>query len=484
MPSAPTKSKSPPGDTASVSLRETASAEERAAAGKAAREKASRSSHGDWEPPARRRDPVKVLEDQAKSRVQELVPIRYGRMLASPFTFFRGAAAIMAMDLANTPQSGLKVQLCGDAHLSNFGVFAAPDRRLVMDVNDFDETLPGPWEWDVKRLAASFEIAGRDRNFTPKQTRVAVLKTVRSYREAMREFAAMRNLDVWYARLDVESLLADLAKVADRKEMKAARKNVAKAGKKNSLKAFDRLVHEVDGKPRFISDPPLLVPAEELVSDDQRQALEERIVEMLGRYRESLKGDRRQLLDSYRYVEMARKVVGVGSVGTRAWVALMMGRDGQDPLFLQAKEAEASVLEPYIGKSEFGNHGERVVEGQWLMQASSDILLGWLPATAWDGGERDFYVRQLWDGKRSVEIETLPPEGLEIYGRVCGWTLARAHARSGDRIAIGSYLGKGDTFDRAIAEFSDRYADQNELDYGALADAAKSGRIEVETDLV
>jgi uncharacterized protein (DUF2252 family) len=464
-------------------LVDTAFPEERAAAGKAAREKVPRSSHGEWEPPARRRDPVKVLEDQAMSRVQELVPIRYGRMLASPFTFFRGAAAIMAMDLAKTPESGLRVQACGDAHLSNFGVFAAPDRREVVDVNDFDETLPGPWEWDVKRLAASLAIAGRDRDFTPKETRAAVLRTVRSYREAMREFAALRNLDVWYARLDVDTLLAELAKVATAKAMKEARKAVAKAGEKNNLRAFDRLVRVVDGEPRIISDPPLLVPARELVSEDQAQELEERILELLGRYRESLKGDRRHLLDSYRFVEMARKVVGVGSVGTRAWVVLMMGRDGQDPLFLQAKEAEASVLEPYVGESEFGNHGERVVEGQWLTQAASDILLGWLPALGFDGGKRDFYVRQLWDGKRSVEIETLPPEGLAIYGGVCGWTLARAHARSGDRIAIGSYLGKGKTFDRAIAEFSERYADQNELDYGALADAAKSGRIEIETDL-
>ena len=459
-------------------------ADESAAAGKTARENAPRSSHGEWEPAKGRKDPVKLLESQAKSRVPELVPIRYGRMLASPFTFFRGAAAIMAMDLAKTPQSGLRVQACGDAHLSNFGVFAAPDRRLVVDVNDFDETLPGPWEWDVKRLAASFEIAGRDREFTAKETRAAVLSAVREYREAMRGFAAMGNLDVWYARLDVDALLAEVAEVADRKQMKAAEKNVAKAHKKNSLKAFDRLVHEVDGEPRIISDPPLLVPARELVSDDQRHELEERIKQMLGRYRESLKGDRRHLFDSYRFVEMARKVVGVGSVGTRAWVLLMMGRGGHDPLFLQAKEAEASVLEPYAGASEFGNHGERVVEGQWLMQASSDILLGWLPAFGMDDKERDFYVRQLWDGKRSVEIETLPPKGLEIYGRVCGWTLARAHARSGDRIAIAAYLGKGESFDQAIAEFSERYADQNELDYGALADAAKSGRIEVETDLV
>lgn len=474
MPSAPTKIS--PADTLP-------SAEQRAAAGKAAREAAPRASHGDWEPAARRRDPVKVLEDQGKSRVPELVPIRYGRMLVSPFTFYRGAAAIMAMDLAKTPDSGLRVQACGDAHLSNFGVFAAPDRRLVMDVNDFDETLPGPWEWDVKRLAASFEIAGRDRDFTPKQTRAAVLSAVRRYREAIREFAEMRNLDVWYARLDVDTLIADLAEVADHKQMKAVKKSVKKAGKKNSLKAFDRLVHEVGGEPRIISDPPLIVPIRDLVSSDQQAELEERLLEMLGSYRESLKGDRRHLFDRYRLVDIARKVVGVGSVGTRAWVLLMMGRDGQDPLFLQAKEAEASVLEPYGGASEFENHGERVVEGQWLMQASSDILLGWLPALGIDDKERAFYVRQLWDGKRSVEIETLPPEGLEIYGRVCGWTLARAHARSGDPIAIGAYLGKGESFDNAIADFSERYADQNELDYGALADAAKSGQIEVETDL-
>jgi uncharacterized protein (DUF2252 family) len=477
MPSAPTKSQ--PGKAV-----ETATADQRTAAGKALREKASRASHGEWEPATRRRDPVKVLEDQAKGRLPELVPIRYGRMLVSPFTFYRGAAAIMAMDLANTPQSGVQVQLCGDAHLSNFGAFEAPDRRLVLDVNDFDETLPGPWEWDVKRLAASLEIAGRDRDFTAKETRPAVLSATRHYRKAMRDFAAMRNLDVWYARLDVETLISDLAKVADRKQIKAAKKNVKKAGKKNSLKAFDRLVHEVDGEPRIISDPPLLVPIRELASENQQEELEEQLLELLGTYRQSLKGDRRHLFDSYRLVDIARKVVGVGSVGTRCWVLLMMGRDGQDPLFLQAKEAEASVLERYAGASDFGNHGERVVEGQWLMQAASDILLGWLPAVGLDGRKRAFYVRQLWDGKRSVEFETLPPEGLAIYGRVCGWALARAHARSGDRIAIGAYLGKGKSFDEAIADFSVRYADQNELDYGALADAAKSGRIQAETDLV
>src|SRR5262245_10411065 len=434
------------------------SVDQRAAAGKAARAKVPRSSHAAWKPAARRRDPVAVLEGQAKSRVPELVPIRYGRMLASPFAFFRGGAAIMAMDLAKSPQSGLMVQACGDAHLSNFGVFAAPDRHLVLDVNDFDETLPGPWEWDVKRLAASFAIAGRDRDFTPKETRAAVLSTARAYREAMREFASMRNLDVWYARLDVEALIADLTDVASAKQLKAARKNVAKAHKKNSLKAFDRLVRVVDGEPQIISDPPLLVPARDLLSEGQRQEFEERMLELLASYRESLKGDRRHLFDSYRFVDLARKVVGVGNVGTRAWVILMMGRDGQDPLFLQAKEAEASVLEAYVGKSEFKNHGERVVEGQWLMQAASDILLGWLPALGIDDRERDFYVRQLWDGKRSIDVESLPPEGLSVYGRVCGWTLARAHARSGDRIAIASYLGKADAFDRAIAEFSELYA--------------------------
>jgi uncharacterized protein (DUF2252 family) len=306
---------------------------------------------------------------------------------------------------------------------------------------------------------------------------------VRNYREAMREFAEMRNLDVWYARLDVDALLAQISKVAKKRQMKAVRKNVAKAEKKNSLKAFDRLVHEVDGEPRIISDPPLIVPIRELLSSDQEEELEERMLELLGSYRDSLKGDRRHLFDSFRLVDVARKVVGVGSVGTRAWVLLMMGRDGQDPLFLQAKEAEASVLEPHVGASKFENHGERVVEGQWLMQAASDVLLGWLPALGIDDRKRDFYVRQLWDGKRSIEVETLPPEGLAVYGRVCGAALARAHARSGDRIAIGAYLGKGESFDKAIAEFSERYADQNELDYGALADAAKSGRIEVETDL-
>jgi uncharacterized protein (DUF2252 family) len=469
---------------AAVDTADVLSAEQSAAAGKASREEAPRAAHGDWEPAADRRDPVEVLEQQAEDRVPELVPIRYGRMLASAFTFYRGAAAIMAMDLAGSPESGLQVQACGDAHLSNFGAFAAPDRRLVFDLNDFDETLPGPWEWDVKRMAASFEIAGRDRGFTAKDTRAAVLAAVCAYREAMRRFAGMGNLDVWYARLDVDTLLAEIAKVADRKLMKKAERSAAKAGKKNSLKAFDRLVHEVDGEPRFISDPPLLVPMRELLPGDQLQKLEGRLESVLGNYRESVQRDRRRLLDGYRFVDIARKVVGVGSVGTRAWVLLFMGHDGQDPLLLQAKEAVASVLEPYVGADEFGNHGQRVVEGQRLMQAASDIFLGWAPAIGVDERKRNFYVRQLWDGKRSAEVEALPPAGLAGYGRACGWTLARAHARSGDRTAIGAYLGKGKSFDEAIADFSGRYADQNELDYAALDDAARSGRVEVERDLV
>lgn len=455
---------------------------ERAATGKRARADTPRSSHGAWEPPADRPDPVEILERQAKSRVPELVPIRYGRMLVSPFTFYRGSAAVMASDLASTPQSGLRAQLCGDAHLSNFGLFGAPDRRLVFDINDFDETLPGPWEWDVKRLAASLAIAGRDRGFSKKERRSILRESIRRYREAMREFAAMRNLDVWYARFDVESTLEDLRELAPRGEVKRVKKNVAKAQTKDSLKALARLTHEVDGEPRIVSDPPLIVPIEELIGNGvDREALEAPILELLQTYRQTLKSDRRHLLDSYRYVHLARKVVGVGSVGTRAWIVLLTGRDHEDPLFLQCKEAEASVLEPYAGQSRYKNHGARVVQGQWLMQAASDILLGWLPTTGIDGVSRDFYVRQLWDWKRSADIEALSPQGMEIYGQLCGWTLARAHARSGDPIAIGAYLGSGDSFDRAIAEFSELYADQAEKDYSALADAVKAGRLAAET---
>ena len=452
---------------------------ERVAQGKAARSVSSRSAHAAWEPAAGREDPVAILERQAESRVPELVPIRYGRMAASPFAFYRGAAAVMAADLAQTPTSGLRVQACGDAHLSNFGAFAAPDRRLLFDLNDFDESLPGPWEWDVKRLAASFAIAGRESGFKRKQRKLAVLTAARAYREAMREFSAQTNLEVWYARLDVEATL-QVVEQEDPAEVARVRKGVAKARSKDSLRALAKLTEVVDGEPRIRSEPPLLVPAEELVADSEGHDLGELLGGVLDAYRDSLPADRQHLLDRYRLRHIARKVVGVGSVGTRAWVILLTGADDSDPLFLQAKEAEASVLEPYAGASRYENHGQRVVEGQRLMQAASDIFLGWCPAVGIDGRQRDFYVRQLWDWKRSAEVERMTPRGLEVYARMCGWTLARAHARSGDRVAIAAYLGGGDGFDQAIAAFSEDYADQSERDHAALAAAIDDGRVAAE----
>jgi uncharacterized protein (DUF2252 family) len=456
---------------------------ERAARGKAARAAVPRSSHAGWEPAPGRRDPVDVLEEQARTRVPELVPIRYGRMLVSPFTFYRGAAALMAGDLAASPRSGLRAQLCGDAHLSNFGAFAAPDRRLVFSVNDFDESLPGPFEWDVKRLVASFAVAGRDRGFDAKQRHAVNLAAGRSYREAMREFAGMRALDLWYARIDVEDLAKQWAGQATAKQRKRFERNMAKARAKDSVRAFDRLTHLVDGHPRIVSDPPLIVPIEELVSPEQRAELEDALRKLIRSYRRTLAGDRRHLLERFRYMHTARKVVGVGSVGTRAWIVLMLGNDDGDPLFLQCKEAERSVLEPYLGDSEFANHGQRVVEGQRLMQSASDIMLGWLRTPGIDGVERDFYIRQLWDGKGSAIIEAMDPTAMATYAQVCSWTLARAHARSGDAVAIASYLGSGDGFDRAMASFAETYADQNEADYAALRKAVDAGRIAVEMGL-
>ncbi|MEX2108470.1 MAG: DUF2252 domain-containing protein [Solirubrobacterales bacterium] len=450
---------------------------ERAAAGKTARSRAPRSTHGEWEAAGDRADPVSVLEQQAETRVSELVPIRYGRMAVSPFTFYRGAAAVMAADLAGAPTSGLRVQVCGDAHLSNFGAFAAPDRTLVFDLNDFDESLPGPWEWDVKRLTASFEIAARENGLKRKERRAAVLSAAREYREAMRRFASMRSLDIWYARLDIEAALGELGAEVGEGAAKRAQKGVAKARGKDNLRALQRLTRRVGDELRFIDDPPLLVRAEELMPKGESRDLETTIRGVLDAYRSTLQGDRRHLLDRYRLRDLARKVVGVGSVGTRAWVVLLTGRDDDDPMVLQAKEAEASVLEPYAGASRFRNHGRRVVEGQRLMQAASDSFLGWCPAAGIDGRRRDFYVRQLWDWKRSVDTEALSPRGLVVYARLCGWTLARAHARSGDPVAIGAYLGSGDSFDEAIAEFSASYADQNERDHAALIAAIDSGRL-------
>ena len=414
----------------------------------------------------------------------ELVPIRYGRMLVSPFTFYRGAALIMAADLASTPSSGLRVQLCGDAHLSNFGLFASPERRLVFDLNDFDETLPGPWEWDVKRLAVSMEVAGRDNNYSDKQRRAIVMETVAGYRDAMRGFAGMRSLDVWYARAEVDELMAQIQGQIKKSQRKRTEKTLAKARTRDSMTAFSKLTRIVDGEVQIVPDPPLIDRVSDLVSGREGEAVIESLNELLRRYRQSLQTDRRILLEEFRLVDLARKVVGVGSVGTRAWIALMLGRDDSDPLFLQFKEAQSSVLEDFTAKSEFGNHGERVVAGQHLMQASSDIFLGWVHVESGiDGQARDFYGRQLKDWKGSFESEGTLPQGMGLYGRVCGWTLARAHARSGDRIAIASYLGGSDVFDRAIADFSAAYADQNERDYAALKDAVSDGRVDARTGL-
>jgi uncharacterized protein (DUF2252 family) len=454
---------------------------ERMAMGKGLRADTPRSCHADWQPAPDRKDPVAQLQAQATSRVPELVPIRYGRMLRSPFAFFRGSAAVMAADLGETPVSGLRTQLCGDAHLSNFGGFASPERDMLFDINDFDETLPGPWEWDVKRLAASLHIAGQDRQLDQLHCREAVVWGVRSYREAMQSFAGMTNLAVWYARLEAEQIvgLAQQEGVGA-KQLKTMQKNIAKARAKDSERALGKLTESVDGKLRFISAPPLIVPLEELLPAAQRRQFEERMGKLLGGYRDSLPDERRQLLDGYRFQGIARKVVGVGSVGTRAWVVLMVGRDEQDPLVLQCKEAQASVLEPYAGASDYANSGQRVVEGQRLMQAASDIFLGWLPAVGIDDQPRDFYVRQLWDGKLSVDVEVMNHEQLRNYARLCGWTLARAHARSGDRIAIAGYLGKSGVFDEAIADFAHAYAKQNLLDHQALADAIADGRVQAQ----
>jgi uncharacterized protein (DUF2252 family) len=458
-------------------------AAERAARGKAAREVAPRSAHGEWEPASDRRDPIDLLEEQAASRVPELVPIRYGRMLVSPFTFFRGAAYPMAADLAGAPRTGLDVQLCGDAHLSNFGGFAAPDRRLVFSINDFDETLPGPFEWDVKRLVASFAVAGRDRGFDATQRQSINLAVTRSYREAMKGLAGMGNLDVWYSRIHVEEIAVLAAREGTRKQRKRFARNLSKARSKDSLKAFSKLTTIVDGEPRIASDPPLIVPIEEITSGVNRVKLEEFEREAIRAYRRTLTADRRQLLERYRYVHSARKVVGVGSVGTRAWILLMLGRDANDPLFLQLKEAQASVLEPFLGKSAFAKHGQRVVEGQRLMQAASDIMLGWIRIQTLDGVMRDFYVRQLWDGKGSALVEMMDPPAMTAYAGFCGQALAKAHARSGDAIAIASYLGAGESSDRALASFAESYADQNERDYDALQDAVATGRVAAETGL-
>jgi uncharacterized protein (DUF2252 family) len=480
------------------------SVEERRADGQEARNVMPPSVHAKWRPAADRADPVALLEEQNVTREPDLVPVRHGRMMVSPFTFYRGAAKIMAADLSDTPTAGLNVQLCGDAHLSNFGVFASPERKLLFDLNDFDETLPGPFEYDVKRMAASFTIAAHNNAFSKADTKLATLAAVTAYREAMADFARMSTMDVWYAHLDEDTLMAAVrgavsettaeAKAA-KKAPKAARAEAAqkeqlaktaakraektreKARTRDSLQALSKLGELVEGSYRIVSQPPIIVPARELADtygispDNILPVLHERF----RAYRATLQDDRRHLLERFQIVDAARKVVGVGSVGTRAFIVLLQGRDAQDPLFLQIKEATASVLEAYLPKSRYRQHGERVVQGQRMMQAASDIYLGW---TKGMDENRHFYWRQLRDMKGSVLVEIMTPLGLAFYARTCGWTLARAHARSGDPVAIAEYLGRDDAFDQSIADFSKRYANQNEQDYQEFLEAIRTGRLQ------
>ncbi|WP_030770966.1 DUF2252 domain-containing protein [Streptomyces sp. NRRL F-2664] len=456
-----------------------ATPEERAAIGKEARRRCPRSAHAVYQPSPNRPDPLAILEAQSATRVPELVPIRYARMTESPFRFYRGAAAIMASDLAGSADSGIAVQLCGDAHLLNFRLLASPERRLMFDINDFDETLPGPWEWDVKRLSASLVIAARANGFDEAERARIVNSAVRSYREAMTRFAGMGNLDVWYAKIDAEGLEALVTEQLDKRGRRKLATAMAKARSRDSLQVFDKLTEVVDGSPRIAADPPLLVPLADLLPDDERGALVDRLGGLVGHYGRTLESNRRALLEDYRLVDVARKVVGVGSVGTRCWILLLLGRDDRDPLFLQAKEADTSVLADHVGASQYDNQGERVVSGQRLMQAASDIFLGWERVDGIDGRKRDFYIRQLRDWKGIAMPETMSPAQLETFGNACGMTLARAHARSGDRVAIAAYLGRGDVFDRALAEFAEAYADQNERDHQALVDAVRAGRLPV-----
>jgi len=460
---------------------------ERATAGKAARAVAPRGRHAAFEPAAGRPDPVSLLEQQAATRIGELVQIRYGRMLASPLAFFRGAALPMAADLAGTPRTGLAVQLSGDAHLSNFGVFASPERRLVFDINDFDETLPGPWEWDIKRLAASLEVAARGSGITDRHRRQIVVAAAARYRRAMRHFARRGNVGVWYAHAELDELQAEYQAILDPGQRKLASSGRARgrAASRYNLQEFRKLTHEVAGRPQINSDPPLLVPLAELEQDQRDGAgFDSQLGGFLVRYRRSLEADRRFLLGQFEVADMARRVSGVGSVGMRCWIVLLLGRDAGDPLFLQVKEAGPSALSAFAGASEYANEGQRVVTGQRLMQASSDIFLGWQRTGMGPAGQsRDFYVRQLRDWKLSIDVESMSPPSLRVYGELCGWTLARAHARSGDRIAIGAYLGSGDVFDRAVGEFAAAYADQNERDYQALKDAVAAGRLTAQTGI-
>ncbi|WP_411133345.1 DUF2252 domain-containing protein [Streptomyces sp. C10] len=452
-------------------------AQERAEQGRALRSEVPRSRHAEFEPTGSRADPVDLIERQSAVRVPELVPIRYGRMLESPFRFYRGAAAIMAADLATTPSTGLRTQLCGDAHLLNFRLLASPERHLMFDINDFDETLPGPWEWDVKRLAASFAIAGRGNGFSEPVRAGIVRAACASYRDRMRQYADQRTLEVWYAHADMADIQAEEAQELGSRGRAGLSRIIAEARTHDTVQAFRKLTRKSGGQVRFAADPPLIVPLDDLLPDVERDQLEEQIRGLIQGYAGTLRSDHRRLLEQYRVVDMARKVVGVGSVGTRCWIVLLLGKDAGDPLLLQAKEADESALAPYAGPGVHTHQGERVVAGQRLMQAASDIFLGWERVTGIDGRQRDFYVRQLRDWKGIMPADMMVPVGMRRFAVRCGATLARAHARSGDRIAIAAYLGRGTVFDEALARFAERYADQNERDHQALVDAVREGRV-------
>lgn len=459
---------------------------ERAEVGRSERSRVPRSALGALDVRAGRHDPLEILRSQEVARVPDLVPIRHERMTASSFAFFRGAAAVMAADLAAGVSSGLEVQLCGDAHLSNFGGFASPERSLVFDLNDFDETLPGPFEWDVKRLVASMDISARSLGIAKAKRRQITTAAAAAYRDAIRRFGSMSNLDVWYSQTGSKDVTKGWKAELPAAALQRLGRGVAKAESKDRLKAKKKLTTLIDGELRFVSDPPLLVPASELFSDHSRAEAIAGVTSAFEVYLESLDDHLRHLIDGYRFADLARKVVGVGSVGTRCWIVLLVGRDTSDPLFIQVKEAEASVLEPYLGSSRYANHGERVVQGQRLTQAASDILLGWSrvePAGSIDGRTHDYYMRTLWDWKASADVDQMEPDTLEIYGEVCGRALARAHARSGDAIAIGAYLGKGTSFDLAMSAFAEAYADLNVTDHRRLVEAVADGAVQVSPEI-
>src|SRR5215471_13706422 len=453
-----------------------ATRDERYAAGKARRRQVPRSSHAEWLPDPERPDPISLLEESNKTRLEHLVPIRYGRMSQSPLAFLRGSAAVMAYDLAKTPVSGIQAQLCGDAHLSNFGAYASPERNLVFDVNDFDETLAGPWEWDVKRLAASIVVAGRQNGYTAGETTQSVLSSLQHYHTLMQRMASMGALDVWYQHVDISQIM----ELVKRKEQERLQKQVGKAKHRTNLGAFPKMAEKVNGLYRIKDEPPLIEHVVDQGDVEKTQAYEhEWIKNYFAAYVETLPDTRKVLLGNYSFVDVARKVVGVGSVGTRTWVVLLMaGGDGDDPLFLQLKEADASVLEPSCGNSPYANHGERVVQGQLLMQEASDIFLGWT-----HGPDADLYVRQLHDMKLSEDIATMTRQEFAQYTQWCAMALARAHARCGDSARISGYLGSSTLFEQAIARFAQAYADQTERDHAALLAAIKEGRIQAKVDV-